>query len=387
MVRLAIIRLFPSELDLNTYNIQEIGLAKGLTQQGISTDIYTCIKGFRTTKIIFQQNDTTIRIIPLNGISFLNKIAFYHGLSSKIINGKYDIVQFNDDSQIMTPWLVKICHTHKIKTVLYQGMYQKYTGINKLYQIGFDFLFKKITQQNCDIILAKTEMAKLYLENENYKKIEILPVGLDFNKELRTCSNKDIIQEFKSKYDKILLYVGKIEKRRNPFFLIEILSNLRNKYSMNVGMFVIGDGPLKKSMIEYAEEKGIISHISLINSIPNNEIHEVYNNSDLLLLPTNNEIYGMVIMEALLNEIPVIATPEAGPRSILTDDKLGTCLPLNIENWTDKILEYLNNWNSKEDRIYRNRIVKDRYNWYTIAKKYNKYISTNENSSNQSVSL
>ena len=81
MLRLAIIRSFPSVLDVNNYNVQEIGLAKGLATFGISTDIYSRFSENTSNKVIYANNDTLIRIIPIKGIKLFNKITFYQVLS------------------------------------------------------------------------------------------------------------------------------------------------------------------------------------------------------------------------------------------------------------------------------------------------------------------
>jgi glycosyltransferase involved in cell wall biosynthesis len=83
----------------------------------------------------------------------------------------------------------------------------------------------------------------------------------------------------------------------------------------------------------------------------------------------------MVVMEALLNGIPVVATPEAGPLSILTDDKLGVCLPLDVEKWTGEILKYFNQGKTAFSS-YRTEQIKSVYNWNVIAAEYYKILFT-----------
>jgi glycosyltransferase involved in cell wall biosynthesis len=90
----------------------------------------------------------------------------------------------------------------------------------------------------------------------------------------------------------------------------------------------------------------------------------------------------MVVMEALFHGIPVIATPEAGPLSILTNKKLGICLPLDVEKWINKILYYLNHRNI-DNSVFRTEIIKKNCNWNIIAEKYHKIINEYAYSSNQ----
>jgi glycosyltransferase involved in cell wall biosynthesis len=160
--------------------------------------------------------------------------------------------------------------------------------------------------------------------------------------------------------------------------LIDILSHLAS----NVALIIVGDGPLYTPMIEYAKKENVLNRLLVIKSVPNNEIHDVYKMCDVFLLPTNYEIYGMVVMEAILNGVPVIATPEAGPLSILTDNKFGICQPLDLNKWIKEILKYLNQEKTNLSS-FRTQQIKNMYNWNVIAAKYSKIINTNENSSRQ----
>ncbi len=99
-----------------------------------------------------------------------------------------------------------------------------------------------------------------------------------------------------------------------------------------------------------------------IEFILNSELHAIYKSCDVFLLPTNNEIYGMTILEALLNGIPVISTFEAGLQAILNDKKLGICLPLNVAAWSQAI-KYDTVNKSTSDLLYRQNTVKEMYNW------------------------
>jgi glycosyltransferase involved in cell wall biosynthesis len=344
--------------------VQEIGLAKGLLNIGVSTDFYSLFQNISEKTTIATNGQNEINLIPLKLKTFLGKVTYIPKWQDILEKGDYDIVQVHEDSQLMTPLILKKCRKFGIKTVLYQGMYSDYTGVGYLYQSIVDLLFKKSIQKNADFILAKTILAKKYLEDKGYKNISVLPIGLDL-KEQKECHLQNMIDNFKSHFKNLLLYVGIIEKRRNPFFLIDILSET----SADTAMIIVGKGPMYDAMKHYAEKKKVMNRLLLFESVPNNEIHQVYKASDIFLLPTNYEIYGMVVMEALLNGIPVIATPEAGPLSILNDNKLGICLPLKIEKWVEKINELCRK-DVKEHIAYRTKTIKNKYNWNEIAKQW-----------------
>ncbi|MDR1682448.1 MAG: glycosyltransferase [Candidatus Symbiothrix sp.] len=365
ILKLAIVRTSNSSVDVRSYNVQEIGLAKGLLNCGVSTDFYAIFQDLELRQTIATHNACEINLIPIKGLAFFGKITYFPKLIGLLIRNDYDVVQVHEDSQLMTLLILKKCHDNGIKTVLYQGMYVHYKGINYIYQYFLDLFFKKTIQRNTNIMLAKTSLAKKYLEAKEYKDVTVLPVGLDYEKEQKPYHSRSKLEEFKARYDKLLLYVGKIEKRRNPFFLIDILSHL----DANIALLIVGDGPLYAQMMEYAKKKNEMDRLLVIKSVSNSEISDIYKICNVFLFPTNYEIYGMVVMEALFNGIPVISTPEAGPLAILTDEKLGVCLPLDIRMWIDKILYYFN-CNNADIHTYRTEAVKKKYDWNVIAEQY-----------------
>lgn len=367
-IKLAIVRSSHAPLNTKAYNVQEIGLALGLLNQNISTDIYSRFSDISEPTVLKTSALAVVRLIPVKGITLLRRITWFPGLIKQLKNN-YNIIQVHEDSQLMTALILRAAVKNNIKTVLYQGMYNNYSGLNRLYQIVFDFLFKKSIIKNSTIVFAKTDIARQYLLKKGHKKVEVLPVGLEIITNEVPLANYNELNGFKNKFEYILLYVGKLEKRRNPLFLIDVLEKVRFM-GINAGLVIIGDGPLKTHTLRYLEQKEIGQFVYHIQSVPNNQMHEVYRNADLFLLPTNHEIYGMVVMEAMYYGLPVVATPEAGPLSILKNNDFGICLNLDEEIWAKEVAEYLLSKNNNIQRIARTDFIRFEFDWKTISISY-----------------
>lgn len=102
MLKLAIIRSSPSELNINQYNIQEIGLAKGLVNLGVSVDIFSFFSNITTVQTIIENDKGIVRLIPIKGIKLFNKISLFPNLFNDDFISQYDIIQVHEDSQLMT---------------------------------------------------------------------------------------------------------------------------------------------------------------------------------------------------------------------------------------------------------------------------------------------
>ncbi len=361
--KIAIVLTFGSPIKINSYNVQEIGIGKELIKLGYSVDIYSKFYEINSPKII----EKNLKLIPIKGIKIWKNIVVFPNLTDSLVKEKYHIIQVHGDMNFMNPLILKRCRTESTRTVMVQGMYKNYTGLKSIIQNSFDFFFKNTIIKNSDYIFAKTNEAKNHLQKKGYNNIYNYPIGLDIiqeegNKELETR-----IKEFSSNFSTTLLYIGVIDSRRKVEFLIELLKKLKDK---NIGLIIVGKGSNLKNILNLIDIYELKNNIFHIDHVKNTQMHIVYKGSDILLLPSTYEIWGMIVLEALYFGLPVISTPTAGPKTILRDISSGVCLNFNINDWINQVIFYQNNFNSIENKEKRKKLVVKKYNWKYLAKKY-----------------
>lgn len=374
-MKIAFVRTASNILRYGGYNIQEIGLAKALLPYGISTDVYARFSNIEDSVVVAKDNaGNRVKVIPLKGTQIYKEIMYYPTLKKDLLSGNYDMVQLLDDSQMMLPALFKALKSAGVKTILWQGMYRDFEGkAAHLMQKVYDAFCAGTLDKYSDLKIAKTETAKQYLLKKNYKNILVLPVGLDEVKYEVDEVFESKILNFKKEHPKLLLYIGAIEPRRNPDFLIRLLE-LKCKQDPNVGLVMIGKGVSRNVTMKVIKERGMEKHILMLESVPNKNLSSVFENADIFLLPTNYEIYGMVVMEALLFGLPVLATPEAGPKYLLPNRQLGMCEALDLQKWSEAIDYYFSHPSTESDRKMRCDYVNQNFRWDIIASDYYKII-------------
>ena len=119
---------------------------------------------------------------------------------------------------------------------------------------------------------------------------------------------KDWKSELSITDKKILLYVGTLEQRRNPLFLLEVLEHL----STDFVLLIVGDGDLRHEMEREIKQKQLQNRCFMLGKRNQKELPSLYKAADLFLLASEYEIYGMVILEAMYFGIPTITTNLAG---------------------------------------------------------------------------
>ena len=156
MKHIVIFRTSGSFLDFNTYNCQELGLAKALVKKGYKLSL---ILGGPTKKhIIYDVEDRHIDIYYLTYSSIKQSICVFHGWKKLLDELKPDVLQVHDLGMSMTYMVSKWARKRNIRCVLIQGTYNTTLkpGLKQL-ECLFNRTFGKAVIKNVNAIGAKTK--------------------------------------------------------------------------------------------------------------------------------------------------------------------------------------------------------------------------------------
>ncbi|WP_287600206.1 glycosyltransferase [Thiothrix sp.] len=121
--------------------------------------------------------------------------------------------------------------------------------------------------------------------------------------------------------------IARFYKQKNHHLLLESFSKIRHK---NCLLKILGDGPLKENLKQYAIDLKINDKVHFDGF--DLDIWSHLKKSDCLVLSSNHEGFGNVILEAMACRVPVISTDcMSGPREILAPDTSLTLISDKIE--------------------------------------------------------
>lgn len=371
-MKILVIRTFPDLLDLNSYNVQEIGLARALVVKGHQCDVvlYGGRECDREETYSFLQDGKkySFLIYWLKGYAVF-KNGFMPSVKKLIEN--YDLIQVHEYDQILS-WKL-YSNPHK-PTVIYHGpYYHPYArGYNFKCKV-FDLLF--LGRKNYDNVVAitKSKLAADFLKEKGFD--HVFPVGVGINTDnfhLSELKDGGILPP-KKKNQFRLLYVGKIEERRNVYFLIEVFRNLRQDYS-NVQLILIGDGEkeYKKTFLNSIRKELEDQTIVYKSKATQAELAGIYQESNIFLFTSNYEIFGMVLLEAMYFGLPVISTLNGGSSMLIKDDENGYILKeFDVTKWSEKLSILL------EDRVKlqnmgrcAKKTIESEFTWENLTDKF-----------------
>jgi glycosyltransferase involved in cell wall biosynthesis len=119
------------------------------------------------------------------------------------------------------------------------------------------------------------------------------------------------------------LFVGRLIDRKRPIELIERFAEVRVALP-HATLDVVGKGPLEEDTRRAAAQ---VPGVTVLGHREGADLAEIYQRSDVLVLPAAREVWGLVVNEALSHGLYVVATDEVGAAFDLLDDTSGTMIP------------------------------------------------------------
>ncbi|MGC8981535.1 MAG: glycosyltransferase family 4 protein [Minisyncoccia bacterium] len=296
------------------------------------------------------------------GIRLLNKI--------KELNLDFDIIHAHD-------WLGGVCGLYlknNFKKPLIIHIHSteiERTGNNPnpiIYQI------EKEIMENSDKIISVSKLTKSIISNF-YKipeeKIIDLPNAIDLDS--YEAIDSEYFKKLKSKNYKIVLFVGRLVLQKGPDYFVKTLKYV-NEYIKKIKYVVVGDGEMLPDLIKIANEENVLDKIIFTGFLRDERLWGVYKYADLLVAPSVFDPFGLVPLEAVKFNIPIIISRTTG-----LGDYFYNCLKVDfwdikkISNYIISILKYRP---LKEELIKNAKKELVNFNWEDRA---NRLINIYEN--------
>ncbi|WP_117149338.1 glycosyltransferase family 4 protein [Paraliobacillus zengyii] len=202
-----------------------------------------------------------------------------------------------------------------------------------------------------------------YIPNKFREKIllntKIIPNGVDDYWLKQTLVEKTIDKKLK------LIFVGRIDNNKNLAAVIQVVDLLRKK-GMDCTLDVVGDGPLREAHEnECRGVENIVFHGAIYDK---DKIREIYINSNILVVPSFTETFGLVYLEAMSCGVPVIYTQNQGFDGQFEEGEVGFHVnPNDKEDIVRKIIDIRKDYINISQNCLRST---KKFHWEKIAREY-----------------
>jgi glycosyltransferase involved in cell wall biosynthesis len=305
---------------------------------------FACVQAPRDTRKneVFVRNleEAGVKVHIINSSMSLSwrLISAIHRL---IVEERYDIIQTNlihADvwGAIIKQFFIKDLTLLSVKHGYSEG-FQKRHGLNPLFVKPDAFsILTWWAGRYADRIVTISEGLKRFLVEARLvdpNRCRVIPYGLPFqgggsaqdNAQPQTQVDAQMQAQAMHRFGRPqLVIVGRLVEVKQHRLVLEILPELVRRFP-GVKLVVVGSGPLERDLKAYADARGVASHVVWEGFRKN--VCDYLRASDVLVLPSAAEGFGMVILEAWQNKIPVIAFDVPAPNEIISDGETGVLVP------------------------------------------------------------
>lgn len=139
------------------------------------------------------------------------------------------------------------------------------------------------------------------------KNIQVIPNFIDFSKHTHhsdECERSLIAADD----EKIITHISNFRKVKRVKDVIKVFNRIQTQIQSK--LIMVGDGPEKIEMMNLCRQLGIEAKVKFLGKT--NQVYEVLCYSDLFLLPSQTESFGLAALEAMMMRVPVISTNTGG---------------------------------------------------------------------------
>jgi len=199
-------------------------------------------------------------------------------------------------------------------------------------------------------------------------KIDNIPNGVDVTKWSFPFNYWEIRNRFVSKGENLILFVGRMVPEKGLDTLIYALPILL-RHGIPVKLVAVGEGPHKETCRRLAQDMDLSENVHFTGHIDDWTLRALYRVADVAVFPSRFEPFGIVALEAMAAQCPVVVSAVGGLNEIVDHEVNG----LKVSSDNPEALAVAIERTLKGSDL-RNRMVKNAYekclqvyNWDRIA--------------------
>ena len=336
-------------------------LAVGFIKLGYEVDyITTWFKGLKKFEVVNGINVYRVKVIGRKELPTATMISLLSFPIAALLQGiklclknKYEFISthFAIPTGPLGFILSKIFRIKDVLLIIGGDIYDPSKKSSPHRNFVFRFLVKNIIN-NAYAVAAisnntKENAIKYYGVKKEIKVIAIPyePVKFEVKSRIELGLSEDIFY---------LIGIGRLVARKGFDFLIRSLAKIQNE---KIQALIIGDGPEKENLKKLAESLGVSNRINFLGPVDEDQKFQYLAVSDVFVLSSLHEGFGIVLQEAMQVGLPIITTDNGGQVDFVKDGQNGFSIKFGDERalveevekiFTDKKLKNnLSDYNKK----------------------------------------
>lgn len=350
-------------------------LSHELSKLGHEIHVITCEEG--TEPIEGEENGVFVhRVTPykIDTKDFtkwamqLNFAMIEEGIRIIRNYGKFDIIHAHDWVVAFSAKTLKWSFNIPMICTIHATEHGKNNGIRTDMQRYISSTEWLLTYEAYKVIVCsnymKSEVQTLFKIPSN--KICIIPNGVNTEEFKLNFDKKEFRKKYAKEDEKIIFFIGRHIFEKGVYLLVEIAPEIIHKFN-NIKFVIAGGGPIRDELQERVIQMGLSEKILFPGYLTKDERNKLYNVSNITVIPSIYEPFGMVALEAMASGCPVVVSDTGGLSEIIQHKENGMkFISGSRESLVHNICEVL-----QDDDLYgkiRKRPIKEKYSWNIIGK-------------------
>jgi glycosyltransferase involved in cell wall biosynthesis len=287
----------------------------------------------KNSNFIQKLQSHNIQVFILNSY-FQTSLSLIYGTASIVRAHKFTILHTNlIHADFLGACVKKFFHPGIKLLSTKHGYSDKFQGRH-----GFDFtklkpdllmLISKWSAYYADKVVCISQSLTNFYKDSGMiqeKKLLTIPYGFNFSNIHINRDNSNL--NFGSPQ---LIVTGRLEPVKQHHLLLEILPELKYHFP-NLSVVMVGDGSLHNSLLALSKKLGVSNYVHWVGFQEN--VHSYIKNSDLMIVPSRSEGFGLVVLEAWYHSKPVIGFNVPALNNVVESGKDG----ILVEPFSSKAL-------------------------------------------------
>ncbi|MBC8184489.1 glycosyltransferase family 4 protein [candidate division KSB1 bacterium] len=299
-----------------------------------------------------------------------------------LCQGRFDLRTILSIRKFIKVNNIKIVHSHGYKSNFYALMATMFTKVQKITtcHLWTEGSFKNRIYEAMDRFWV-TRFDKIVTVSDKLKdqvlkttvssnKVTTIYNGIDLNRFNHPFKNSNLRKEFNiKKSTKVIGTIGRLTEQKGHLFLLESARQILKDFP-DTGFLFVGDGHLRQVLQNKIDELDLHNHV-IFTGI-RKDIPEILAMIDLFVLPSLDEGFPMILLEAMAAQKPVIATNVGDVSSVLINRKTGILIPPDDRTQLiNAVTELLSDKKLANELAHQGYLkVKENYSSQRMAEKY-----------------
>ena len=214
-----------------------------------------------------------------------------------------------------------------------------------------------------DVVIAVSKYtAKQVVERYGAPAENVFDVhnGVDFSK------YPSALERDYGRSNNTVLYLSRVSRQKGPLFFMQAARQVL--HSRPDARFVVaGKGEMLRECVDFAVQNGMVQNVSFAGFVPDEDVPRFYANSDVYVLPSVSEPFGISILEAMSSGVPTIVSKTTGVgealRNVLKADFWDT------HEMADMILRLLDSKPLREELGRNGALEVKKFTWEACGRK------------------